>query len=137
MGIYRVYLRNHNQCVSEKTVTQSPAVAEATFREMMKRRELWCTPNAVVLSLDNRQLEFRRFDRIVPADRNLAELLKRKELIPNYPRYLYPEDRDLIDKYNEKHGDEKYIVCYFEKNVMGCPFIDDSMVRLSHDDPIY
>lgn len=133
MGMYRVYLRSHNQGVSEKTVTQSPVVAETAFREMMKRRELWCTPNAVVLSLDNRQLEFRRFDRIVPADTHYAELLKRKEHIPDYPRYLYPEERELIDK----HSDEKYIVCYFQKNYVGCPFIGDSRVRLFHDDPIY
>lgn len=135
MGIYRVYLRGHNQTVSEKTVTESPTVAEAAFREMMKRRDLWCTPNAAVLSLDNHQLEFRRFDYIVPADPHYAELVKHKKHIPDYPRYLYPDERELIDLHSETHNDDKFVVCYFQKTYRGCPFIDDSRVRLFHSDP--
>ena len=130
MGIYRVYLRGHNHSVLEKTVTPSPAAAETAFREMMKRRELWCTPNAAVLSLDNRQLEFRRFDYIVPADPELATLVKHKKPIPDYPRFLYPDESALI----AEQDIERIIVCYFQKRYRGCPFIDDAPVRLNHDD---
>lgn len=60
---YRIYLRWPGQRVSDKTVTASPAVAEQAFRELLGRRDLLGQDVAAVLSLDNRQLEYVRFDK--------------------------------------------------------------------------
>lgn len=136
MGTYKIYLRSFSGSVLEKTITPSPVEAEAAFRALMKRRELWCTPNAAVLALDNIQLEFRRFDYIVPADSELATLVKHKKPIPDYPRYLYPGERNLMDKHHDDKKNDHYITCYFQVDHRGCPFIDDEKpVRLFPHDP--
>ena len=60
---YRAYIRwGQGERVTDKTVTRSPVVAEAAFRELLGRTDLVGQKAAVVLSLDNRQLEYCRFD---------------------------------------------------------------------------
>jgi hypothetical protein len=126
--MYRVYIRTHGQTVLHKTTTPSPAAAELAFRELMRKREFWATKTAAVLSLDGRQLEYRRFDRIVPADDVLAEKLRHGEDLPNLPRYIYPLDREALTDLHEPH-----ILCYV-KPVADAPFFDDDEpVRLYHE----
>ena len=60
--MYRIYLRWPDQRVSEKTVTGNPNVAEAAFRALLGRSDLVGQKAAAVLSLNNRQLEYCRFD---------------------------------------------------------------------------
>lgn len=60
--MYRIYLRWRDQRVSEKTITGNPNVAEAAFRALLGRSDLIGQKVAVVMSLDNRQLEYCRFD---------------------------------------------------------------------------
>ncbi len=60
--MYRVYLRWANQRVSEKICTLNPIEAENAFRALLGRRELVGQKVAAVLSLNNRQLEYCRFD---------------------------------------------------------------------------
>lgn len=72
--MYRVYLRWPGQRVSDKTVTPSPQIAEAAFRELLSRTDLVGQRVAAVLSLDNRQLEFCRFD-LAPGS-NIVHRLK-------------------------------------------------------------
>lgn len=68
--MYRVYLKTFNsQGYSEvdaesKTVTRSPSVAEAAFRELISREDLKGTKTHAVLSLNNQQLMYHRFDRL-------------------------------------------------------------------------
>lgn len=59
---YRIYLRWPDSRVSEKTVTGNPNVAEAAFRALLGRTDLVGQKVAAVLSLDNRQIEYCRFD---------------------------------------------------------------------------
>ena len=59
---YRVYLRWPDQRVSDKTITGNPNVAAAAFRALLGRADLVGQKVAAVLSLDNRQLEYCRFD---------------------------------------------------------------------------
>lgn len=66
--MYRIYVRWPEQRVSDKTATPSPAVAEAAFRELLRRDDLQGQRAAVVLSLDNRQLECVRLDQPVDPD---------------------------------------------------------------------
>lgn len=129
---YRVYVRwGQGERVSDKTVTRSPAVAEAAFRELMRRREFWCCKAAAVLSLHNRQLEYRRFDRIVPADTQLAERVRRGEVDPRRFRWaLYPQERDLL-----LNGGGDYESCVLDDQIADAPILDDRRIRLSHDDP--
>lgn len=127
---YRVYVRwGQGERVSDKTVTRSPAVAEAAFRELMRRREFWCCKASAVLSLDNRQLEYRRFDRIVPADAGLAEQVRRGQVDPQRYRWaLYPQERERIES-----GD--YEVCVLDAQIADAPILDDRTIRLFHSDP--
>lgn len=60
--MYRVYLRWPDQRVSDKTITGNPNVAETAFRALLGRTDLVGKKVAAVLSLDNRQLEYCRFD---------------------------------------------------------------------------
>lgn len=64
--MYRIYLKWPESRVSNKTVTPSPPIAEAAFRELLRRQDLIGKKCAAVLSLNNRQLEYCRFD--YPAD---------------------------------------------------------------------
>lgn len=66
--MYRIYLRWPDQRVSDKTTTTSARVAEAAFRELLRRDDLQGQRAAVVLSLDNRQLEYVRLDQPVDPD---------------------------------------------------------------------
>lgn len=127
---YRAYIRwGEGERVSDKTVTNSPLVAEAAFRELMRRREFWCCKAAAVLSLDNRQLEYRRFDRIIPADADLATRVRLGQTDPRRYRWaIYPQDRDLIDAGG-------YEVCYLDAQISDAPILDDRPIRLFHDDP--
>lgn len=72
--MYRIYLRWPDQRVSAKTVTPSPQIAEAAFRELLSRTDLFGQKVAAVLSLNNRQLEYCRFDR--SPDSNIVHRLK-------------------------------------------------------------
>ena len=60
---YRIYLKWPDSRVSDKTVTGNPEVAEAAFRELLARSDLVGKLVVAVLSLDNRGLEYCRFDR--------------------------------------------------------------------------
>ena len=65
MGTYRVYLRDFQGRVplETKTHTTSAAAAEQAFAVLVNRRDLDGQKVAVVLSYDNRQCAFHRFDR--------------------------------------------------------------------------
>lgn len=126
--MYRIYIRTNNQTVHHKTVTPNPVVAEVAFRELMRNRQFWATKASAVMSLDGRQLEFRRFDRIIPVDEHLAEKLRRGEELSDLPRFIYPLDRVLLADMQEP-----YILCYI-KPVADAPFFDDDEpVRLFHE----
>ncbi len=127
---YRAYIRwGEGERVTDKTVTNSPLVAETAFRELMRRREFWVCKAAAVLSLNNRQLEYRRFDRIIPADADLAPRVWIGQTDPRRYRWaLYPQERDLIDAGG-------YEVCYLDAQISDAPILDDRPIRLFHDDP--
>lgn len=126
---YRVYVRwGQGERVSDKTVTGSPVVAEAAFRELMRRRDFWCCNAAAVLSLESRQLEYRRFDRIVPTDAALAERMRLGQVDPRRYRWaLYPQERELLD------SGEGYEVCVLDAQISDAPILDDQPIRLFHD----
>lgn len=68
--MYKVYLKRKTQFgsevdVSTRTNTPSPSAAESAFRELIGRSDLVGQQAAAVLSLDNRQLMYHRFDRSV------------------------------------------------------------------------
>lgn len=65
MGTYRVYLRDFQGRVplETKTHTTSAAAAEQAFAALVNRRDLDGQKVAAVLSYDNRQRAFHRFDR--------------------------------------------------------------------------
>jgi hypothetical protein len=69
--MYRIYLKWPESRVSEKTVTASPAVAEAAFRALLEKSDLKGKEVAAVLSLDGKGLEYRRFDRPEEAEDGL------------------------------------------------------------------
>lgn len=128
--MYRIYVRTHNQTVHHQTRTPSPIVAEAAFRELMRMRQFWATKSSAILTLDGRQLECRRFDRIVPVDADLADKLAKGEELPYWPRYIYPLERDKI----ENEAPAGHILCYLKPRV-DTPFFDDEEpVRLFHDE---
>jgi hypothetical protein len=62
---YRVYIRWSDNRVSDKTTTPAPHLAEQAFRDLLHRQDLRGQKAAVVLSLNNRQLEYVRLDREV------------------------------------------------------------------------
>lgn len=67
--MYKVYLkifneRGFSEVVKEsRTTTPSPAAAESAFRELICREDLIGQKAHAVLSLNNRQLMYHRFDR--------------------------------------------------------------------------
>ncbi|MDP1774248.1 MAG: hypothetical protein Q8L15_18425 [Methylobacter sp.] len=66
--MYKIYIKTKTEHGSEvdtttRTTTPSPAAAEAAFRELLNRDDLRDQCAAAVLSLDNRQLMYHRFDR--------------------------------------------------------------------------
>lgn len=63
-ALYRVYLRDAQQHVYPETKTQtgSRSVALAAFSELVNRHDLDGQKLAAVLSCNNRQLAFHRFD---------------------------------------------------------------------------
>jgi hypothetical protein len=128
---YRVYVRwGQGERISDKTVTRSPVVAESAYRELVCTREFWCCKAAAVLSLDNRQLEYRRFDRIVPADPVLAEQVRLGRVDPRRYRWaLYPQERDLIE------ADPQIEACVLDAQIADAPILDDRPIRLFHDAP--
>lgn len=65
--MYKVYKRLPNQNVSDKTTTRSPIVAETAFRELL--RSATQEKAAVVLSFNNKQLEYVRLD--MPCNPNM------------------------------------------------------------------
>ncbi len=125
--IYRVYRRFHNQSVDPdtKTITSNPEVADAAFRALMKTSRFWATASAAVLSLDNRTLEFRRFDRIIPIDDGLALDLRKGKKLPDYPRVLSHVQTGIAEPEHEA-----IIVCYLDWQRADAPILDDSPVRL-------
>ncbi len=89
--MFRVYLRSHNGVAENRTVTPSPAVAMAAFRELLARSDLEGGKWAAVFSaprLDstggNSSTYFSRFDRpvgdgrIAPDDPRLDPLATRE-----------------------------------------------------------
>lgn len=67
--VYKVYLKVFNERgysqveKNSRTTTSSPFAAEAAFRELISNTELIGKKAHVVMSLDNRQLNYHRFDR--------------------------------------------------------------------------
>ncbi len=67
--MYKVYLKVFNErgfsevVKNSRTTTPSPLAAEAAFRELICREDLIGKKAHAVLSLDNRQLMYHRFDR--------------------------------------------------------------------------
>jgi hypothetical protein len=66
--MYKIHLKrrtSHDSEIEESihTKTLSPAAAEAAFRELISRKDLKKQCAAAVLSLNNRQLMYHRFDR--------------------------------------------------------------------------
>lgn len=61
---FRVYLRWPGQRVSDKTTTDSRAVADLAFRELEARSVLLAGQGALGISFteDGKQIEYRRFD---------------------------------------------------------------------------
>lgn len=126
---YRVYRRFHNQSVdpTTKTITNNPEAAEAAFRALMKNTRFWATASAAVISLDNRNLEFRRFDRIIPIDEDLARDLRQGNTLPALPRVLTHVQGGPSDH------DEDAIVCYLDWQRHDALILDDAPIRLFHD----
>ena len=60
--IFRVYLRFPDQTVSHKTNTVSQAAALVAFSELVNDVSLDGTKCAAVLSFNNRQMAFHKFD---------------------------------------------------------------------------
>lgn len=121
--MFRVYARTFDQRVlpDTKTVTPSPQIAEAAYRELMARRELWATKTAAVLSFNNRQIEYRRFDRVIPVDKTLAQKLKHGEPLPTWPRVLDHNELEI----RERSG-ERVLFCYLDGRLADCLILDDS-----------
>lgn len=67
--MYKVYLKIFNErgfsevVENSRTTTPSPLAAEAAFRALISRDDLIGKKAHAVLSLDNRQLMYHRFDR--------------------------------------------------------------------------
>lgn len=66
--MYKIYLKRKTQFGNQvdsasRTTTPSPFAAEAAFRELLNRRDLDGQCIAAVLSLNNRQIMYHRFDR--------------------------------------------------------------------------
>lgn len=136
--MYRIYLRWHDQRVGEKTTTSDQEIAEASYRTLMKKREYWCSKAAAVLSLDGRQLEFRRFDRIIPLDEHFRKLARENQL-PDLPKFIYPRDSAIIPGGNSDmipQGPREYILCSMDSRLVDALILDDDKpIRMSHDDP--
>lgn len=132
--MYRIYARTANQSVvpETKTTTASPAVAEHAFRKLMWQRDLWCQKAAAVLSLNNKQLEYRRFDRIIPDDETLAERVRKGEPLPDRPKYLYPMEQEAL-RALPAHEADRCIVCYVKPMADTPIFDDEEPIRLFHD----
>lgn len=130
MGIYRIYRRFHDQTVDKttKTMTHDPCAAEIAFRSLMKRTEFWATRSAAVLSLDNRGLEFRRFDSAIPIDEGMAADLRNGRPLPSRPRVL------TSTQGGPKNPPADAIVCYLDWQRRESLVLDDSPIRLAHDD---
>lgn len=136
--MYRIYLRWHDQRVGEKTTTSNALVAETAYRDLMRNRQYWCLKAAAVLSLDSRQLEFRRFDRVVPVDEHFRKLALEKRL-PDLPKFIYPRDGAIIPGGNNNmipQGRREYILCSMDERLVDALILDDDKpIRMSHDDP--
>lgn len=61
--MYRVYLRWPNQRVSDKTATQDKHEADQAFHALLARSDMIGKKAAAVMSFDNQQLKYHRFDR--------------------------------------------------------------------------
>ena len=123
-------MRTFNQQVlaDTKTVTNSPVAAEAAFRELMQRRALWATQHAVVLSLDGRQLEYRRFDRIRPVDAGLDAWMHAGTLQDARPRYLHG-----IDPAIPANADPDAYLHVWLDDVLDAPLLRGEPIKLFHD----
>ncbi len=129
--MYRVYVVWANQTVTDKVFTASPVEAETLFRNLMQRREYWCRKCAAVLSQNSQQLEYRRFDTILPADPGLREKAKQGQFIPHVPLYLYPEERYIADEFEP----DSYVLCYLDRTKLGALILDDqTAIRVSWND---
>lgn len=66
--IFRVYLRDAHQRVSEKTVTGSPTAALAAFRDLTDRADLDGQRLLAVLSRDGAPVAHHDFSKPAPPD---------------------------------------------------------------------
>jgi hypothetical protein len=65
--IFRIYLRDAQQRVTDKTVTSSPDAARAAFLELTERADLDGSRLLAVLNRDGRPVAHHRFDGLDPA----------------------------------------------------------------------
>ena len=65
--IFRIYLRDANQRVTDKTITGSPEAALAAFKALTERADLDGTPMLAVLNRDGKPVAHHRFDGLDPS----------------------------------------------------------------------
>lgn len=132
---YRVYIRTFNQTVlpETRTNTNNSSVAEQAFRALMLDRQYWAKPLAAVLSLQNRQLEFRRFDRMQLIDPALDKRLRHKEPLPDKPRLLLDIPADRATWEAAEDPDRDYIACVLIQS-RDAIIVDDSPIQLFPED---
>lgn len=63
IAVYRIYLRHSGQKVSDKSNTSNPQTALTAFEALVNRMDLDGQKLAAVLSYNNEQLAYHRFDR--------------------------------------------------------------------------
>ena len=59
--MYRIYLRWPDQTVTDKTVTESEAVANFAYQELVSRADLVGKSCAVAYSMNGKQVAYYRF----------------------------------------------------------------------------
>lgn len=64
--IFRVYLRDAHQCVTDKTITGSPEAALAAFRDLTERTDLDGQRILAVLNRDGRPVAHHDFSKPAP-----------------------------------------------------------------------
>jgi hypothetical protein len=123
--MYKIYLRSHNGRVSpdDRWIEPTPQLAEARFRELMWRRDLWGTRTSVVLSLDNQVLDSRRFDRMTGAtDHDTDEL--RSGNRKSRPKAL--AGFDSLAEFDAQYGPGGYMTVIFNRRVADAPCMSPS-----------
>jgi hypothetical protein len=135
---YRIYRRHHDQTIdpATRTTTSNPSVAEAAFRALMLTRDYWATKSAAVLTLDGRQLEFRRFDRLRMVRPELDDLLRRHGLPRGRRVLILPFDQAEWDAALRAGTDPDHFQVGVLSGARDDLVLDpEQSIRLFHDDP--